>query len=131
VSPEPWRIRASALTPTVVINGPFGPYGHGSILPVIEIITRYVEKCIAKLQREDLKSLMPKQEAVDDFKRHRELFLKRTAWNSPCRSWFKGGRVDGPILMWPGSRLHFFEAVRYPRWEVCYPSHNPGRLELS
>jgi hypothetical protein len=103
-----------------VINGPFGPYGHGSILPVIEIITRYVEKCLYKMQTEDIKSFMPKQEAVDDFKRHRELFLKRTAWSSPCRSWFKGGKVDGPILMWPGSRLHFFDAMAHPRWEVSF-----------
>lgn len=101
-----------------VINGPFGPYGHGSILPVIEIISRYVEKFITKLQVQNVKSFWPKQEAVDDFKRHRELFLKRTAWSPPCRSWFKAGTVNGPILMWPGSRLHFFEAISDPRFEV-------------
>jgi hypothetical protein len=101
-----------------VINGPFGPYAHGSILPTIELITRYVEKFIVKLQTENIKGFSPKQEAVDDFRRHRELFLQRTAWSSPCRSWFKGGTVDGPIMMWPGSRLHFFEAIANPRWEV-------------
>jgi hypothetical protein len=101
-----------------VINGPFGPYGHGSILPIIEIITRYIEKFLTKLARENIKSFHPKQEAVDDFRCHRELFLLRTAWSSPCRSWFKGGTVDGPILMWPGSRLHFFEALAEPRFEV-------------
>ncbi|KAL2836227.1 putative dimethylaniline monooxygenase [Aspergillus pseudodeflectus] len=100
-----------------MINGPFGPYGHGSILPIIEIITRYIEKFLTKLARENIKSFYPKQEAVDDFRRHRELFLLRTAWSSPCRSWFKGGTVDGPILMWPGSRLHFFEALAEPRFE--------------
>ncbi|KAI9375098.1 putative dimethylaniline monooxygenase [Aspergillus egyptiacus] len=100
-----------------MVNGPFGPYGHGSILPIIEIITRYIEKFLAKLGRENMKSFQPKQEAVEDFKRHRELFLLRTAWSSPCRSWFKGGTVDGPILMWPGSRLHFFEALAEPRYE--------------
>ena len=101
-----------------MINGPFGPYGHGSILPTIEIITRYIEKFIIKLQTENVNSFIPTREAVDEFKRHRELFLKRTAWSSPCRSWFKGGTADGPIMMWPGSRLHFFEAMARPRWEV-------------
>jgi hypothetical protein len=110
--------RAVRLMCSLVINGPYGPYAHGSILPTIEIITRYVEKFIVKLQTENVKSFAPKQEAVDDFRQHRELFLKRTAWSSPCRSWFKGGKVDGPILMWPGSRLHFFEAIGNPRWEV-------------
>ncbi|KAL2837716.1 putative dimethylaniline monooxygenase [Aspergillus pseudoustus] len=100
-----------------MINGPFGPYGHGSILPIIEIITRYIEKFLIKLGRENVKSFYPKQQAVDDFRRHRELFLLRTAWSSPCRSWFKGGTVDGPIMMWPGSRLHFFEALAEPRYE--------------
>lgn len=106
------------LTRIQVINGPFGPYGHGSILPVIEVISRHIEAILSKVQIEDIKSFTPKQEAVDDFKQHRELFLKRTAWNSPCRSWFKGGKADGPIMMWPGSRLHFFEALKNPRWEV-------------
>jgi len=69
------------------------------------------------MQLEDVKSFVPKQAAVEDFKQHRELYLKRTAWDSPCSSWFKGGRVDGPIMMWPGSRLHFFEALQNPRWE--------------
>lgn len=105
-----------------MINGPFGPYGHGSILPVIEIITRHVEKLVTKFQQEDIKSFMPRQEAVDEFRRHRELFLKRTAWSSPCRSWFKGGKTDGPILMWPGSRLHFFRALQNPRFEVSVVS---------
>ncbi|OCK80948.1 FAD/NAD(P)-binding domain-containing protein [Lepidopterella palustris CBS 459.81] len=100
-----------------MINGPFGPYGHGSILPVIEMITRYIEKTLFKMQTEDIKSFVPKQAAVNDFKRHRELFLQRTAWSSPCRSWFKGGKAYGPILMWPGSRLHFFQALQRPRWE--------------
>ncbi|KEF52200.1 uncharacterized protein A1O9_11827 [Exophiala aquamarina CBS 119918] len=100
-----------------MINGPFGPYAHGSILPTIEITTRYVAKFIVKLQTEDVESFSPKQDAVDDFKRHREHFLKRTAWSSPCRSWFKGGTIDGPILMWPGSRIHFLEGIANPRWE--------------
>lgn len=100
--------------------GPFGPYGHGSVISSVEVIARHVEKIIKKFQREDIKSFMPKQEAVDAFKRHRELYLKRTVWDSPCRSWFKGGSIDGAIMMWPGSRLHFFEVLEHPRWEVSF-----------
>ncbi|KAF2498481.1 FAD/NAD(P)-binding domain-containing protein [Lophium mytilinum] len=97
--------------------GPFGPYGHGSVISSVEVITRHIEKIITKMQLEDVKSFAPRQAAVDDFKQHRELYLKRTAWDSPCRSWFKGGKADGPIMMWPGSRLHFFDALENPRWE--------------
>jgi len=102
----------------LVMLGPFGPYGHGSVIPAIEVITRYIEKVVKKMQFEDVKSFEPKQEAVDDFKQYRELFLKRTVWDSPCRSWFKGGKIDGPIMMWPGNRLHFFKVLENPRWEV-------------
>lgn len=98
--------------------GPFGPYGHGSVLPAIEVTTRYIEMVINKMQEEGIKSLYPKVNAVQDFKRHRELFLSRTVWDSPCRSWFKGGKIDGPIMMWPGNRLHFFKVLESPRWEV-------------
>lgn len=98
--------------------GPFGPYGHGSVIPAIEVTTRYIEKVVKKIQTEGIKSLTPKKEAVEDFKKHRELFLKRTVWDSPCRSWFKGGKIDGPIMMWPGNRLHFFKVLESPRWEV-------------
>lgn len=119
-APETYlSVTAPSLPNYFFINGPFGPYGHGSVLPIIEMQTRYLESLITKLQTQDVKSFVPKQAAVDDFKRHRELFLKRTAWNSPCRSWFKGGTVDGPIMMWPGSRLHFFEALQSVRFEVC------------
>ncbi|KAL5338350.1 hypothetical protein BJX70DRAFT_202212 [Aspergillus crustosus] len=100
-----------------MINGPFGPYGHGSILPIIEIITRYIEKFLLKLSLQNIKSFQPSQAAVTEFRRHRELFLLRTAWSSPCRSWFKGGTVDGPVMMWPGSRLHFFDVLKEPRFE--------------
>lgn len=58
-----------------------------------------------------------KEEAVADFVQHRRAFLPRTAWSSPCRSWFKQGTVDGEIMMWPGSRIHFFETMKTPRWE--------------
>lgn len=117
------------------MNGPFGPYGHGAILPVMEVITRHIEKIVTKMQTEDIKSFMPSQRATDDFKRHRELYLKRTAWSSPCRSWFKLGKIDGPIMMWPGSRLHMFHVMENPRWEVrqslCLVESIKDRLELS
>lgn len=111
-----------------MILGPFGPYGHGSVIPAVEAITRHLDVVIRKLQREGIRSLVPKEEAVAEFRRHRELFLKRTVWNAPCRSWFKIGGPDGPIMMWPGTRLHFFDVLLNPRWEVSPP--RPGRSGL-
>jgi hypothetical protein len=101
-----------------VILGPFGPYGHGSVIPAVEAITRYIEIVLRKFQIENIKSLVPKKEAVVDFRHHRELYLKRTVWDAHCRSWFKLGANGDAIMMWPGTRLHFFDVLLHPRWEV-------------
>ncbi|KAF2714425.1 FAD/NAD(P)-binding domain-containing protein [Pleomassaria siparia CBS 279.74] len=97
--------------------GPYGPLGHGSFMPLIEQWTRYIFTCITKLQTENLKSLSPKLTPSMHFRRHADLFLQRTAWTSPCRSWFKQGKTDGQAAIWPGSRLHFLEMLKQPRFE--------------
>ncbi|KAH6643680.1 hypothetical protein C7974DRAFT_407401 [Boeremia exigua] len=107
--------------------GPYGPLGHGSFMPLIEQWTRYMFACITKCQVEDIKSLAPKTQPAAQFRQHADLFLQRTAWTSPCRSWFKQGRVDGQAAVWPGSRLHFLKMMERPRfedYEIEYRSEN-------
>jgi hypothetical protein len=72
---------------------------------------------LRKMSEERVSSFAPTQDAVNDFAEHRRSFLPRTAWTSPCRSWFKQGTVDGEPMMWPGSRIHFFETLEKVRWE--------------
>lgn len=102
---------------STVFNGPFGPYGHGSFLPITETLSKHFLKMFDKMSSEGVTSFDPKEAAVADFAEHRRQFIPRTAWSSPCRSWFKQGTVDGEVMMWPGSRIHFFETMKYPRWE--------------
>lgn len=102
---------------TAVFNGPYGPYGHGSFLPITETVSKHFLQMLSKMSEEGVTSFDVKPEAVADFVQHRRQFLPRTAWSSPCRSWFKQGTVDGEIMMWPGSRIHFFETMKAPRWE--------------
>ncbi|KAF2745554.1 FAD/NAD(P)-binding domain-containing protein [Sporormia fimetaria CBS 119925] len=83
--------------------GPYGPLGHGSFMPLIEIWTKYMFNVIRKAQVENIKSFTPK--------------MSRTAWTSSCRSWFKQGKVDGQAAIWPGSRLHFLQMMSAPRYE--------------
>lgn len=101
----------------VVFNGPYGPYGHGSFLPITETVSRYLMQMLKKMSEEEVASFAPKEAAVADFAEHRAKFLPRTAWTSPCRSWFKQGTVDREPMMWPGSRIQFFETIATPRWE--------------
>ncbi|KAG8623647.1 hypothetical protein KVT40_008623 [Elsinoe batatas] len=97
--------------------GPYGPLGHGSFLPLIERWTQYIFKALHKCQVEHIRSISPKLGAARAFRQHADLFLRRTAWTSPCRSWFKQGRKDGQAAIYPGSRVHFFELLKDVRWE--------------
>lgn len=97
--------------------GPYGPLGHGSFTPLIEAWTRYMLAALTKAQTEHIKSLTPRPDAARAFRQHADLFLQRTAWTQPCSSWFKQGATHGQAAVWPGSRLHFLEALRCPRWE--------------
>lgn len=98
-------------------GGPYGPLGHGSFLPTIESYCRYFMQIIQKMQKEWIHSLTPKTEIVTTFKEHADLYLKRTAWTSGCSSWFKQGKIDGPLPMFPGSRLVYLELMQSPRYE--------------
>lgn len=97
--------------------GPYGPLGHGSFMPLIEAWTRYFFDMLRKAQVENIKSYAPKMHVSRQFRQHADHFLKRTAWTSPCRSWFKQGTVDGQVVIYPGSRLHHLELMSKPRYE--------------
>ena len=100
-----------------VFNGPFGPYGHGSILPILETLSKYFMTLLTKMSHERVSAFVPTQAAVNDFATHRRKFMPRTSWGGPCRSWFKQHTMDKEVMMWPGSRIHFFEALATPRFE--------------
>ncbi|KAI6884170.1 steroid monooxygenase [Hortaea werneckii] len=103
--------------------GPYGPLGHGSFMPLIERWTEYMLDIIHKAQEENIKSLTPRLDISRQFRQHADLFLRRTAWTSPCRSWFKQGKADGQAAIYPGSRLHFLHLlskVRYEDYEMEY-----------
>lgn len=84
---------------------------------LIEKWTKYMFKCINKIQLENIKSIAPKAEASRQFRQHADLFLQRTSWTSPCASWFKQGKTDGQAAIWPGGRVHYLELMSDVRWE--------------
>ncbi|KAI8948942.1 hypothetical protein F4801DRAFT_580981 [Xylaria longipes] len=112
------------------IMGPNAPIGHGSVFTLAEHISRYITRAIHKCQVEGIKAICPSEAAVADFHEHITSFMPRTSWAASCSSWFKGGKVDGPVTaLHPGSRIHFFhmlERFRGEDWEYVYdhPSGN-------
>ena len=98
--------------------GPNAPIGHGSVLPIVEHAAKYMIRMIHKCQVERLKSVAVHPEAAEDFTKFTDEYMKLTAWSSHCRSWFKNGEVDGPIVaLHPGSRIHWFHMLDQPKFE--------------
>ncbi|KAH0835350.1 putative sterigmatocystin biosynthesis monooxygenase stcW [Fonsecaea pedrosoi] len=130
---EQWKDKPAAYLSLAVPNfpnhfRPNAPIGHGSVLPIIEHATKYIIRVLHKCQTQGIKSVTPKQQAVKDFTQHTEEFMQRTAWSSHCRSWFKNGKIDGPVVaLHPGSRIHWFhmlDSVRHEDYEWTTFDHN-------
>ncbi|KAJ3554994.1 hypothetical protein NM688_g2817 [Phlebia brevispora] len=90
--------------------GPNSCIGTSSFLPMIEHEVGFAVQAAIKLQRERIKTIEVKPEAVADF--------DETVFAEPVRSWYKAGAVTGRVVgLWPGSGLHCMRALKNPRWE--------------
>nr|KMM67448.1 monooxygenase [Coccidioides posadasii RMSCC 3488] len=120
-----WENRAESYISVSVSNvpnyfmygGPYSPVAQGSILPILTLLSNHFIQVIKKMRKEHIRRLSPKESAMRDFVEHASVYLQRTAWADPCSSWFKQGKIDGNIVMWPGSRLAFFDLIKEPKYE--------------
>ncbi|KIJ44722.1 hypothetical protein M422DRAFT_207723 [Sphaerobolus stellatus SS14] len=98
--------------------GPNSAVGSGSLLVLMEREIEYIIKIIGKAQKERLKSIEVKKEAVDDFDEYLDTYFQQTVYSQKCRSWYKMGKEEGRVAgLWPGSTLHALLAFKNPRWE--------------
>ena len=84
-------------------------------------------------QTENIHAFSPKREAVEDFLAHAQQIMKQTVWaDNGCRSWYKKGTTDpDALILWPGSGLHFIEALAEPRyddWDIVYGGSGGNRF---
>ena len=82
---------------------------------MLQLLDRY--------QTENISSFAPKAEAVQDFMAHARAFMRHTVWAEDCRSGYKSHSYDRTPSMWPGSTLHYVEALRELRaddWDIRY-----------
>ncbi|OAL53149.1 FAD/NAD(P)-binding domain-containing protein [Pyrenochaeta sp. DS3sAY3a] len=104
--------------------GPNCPVGNGPVLVAIEAQADYMLKMIDRWQTENMHSFSPKEVAVQDFVDFTANFMIDTVWNQECRSWYKKGSASGRVsALWPGSTLHYLEAmsvVRADDWDIRY-----------
>lgn len=120
-------VAAPQMPNYMTVHGPYGPLGQGSAMPMIDLFIKYILQMIQHIQEEDVKSVTPKQEVIDQYAEHADLFNDRTVWNAPCRSWFKGNKVDGRIMLHPGTRNQYMMMMSKPRlqdYDFEYRSKN-------
>ncbi|TDL19261.1 FAD/NAD(P)-binding domain-containing protein [Rickenella mellea] len=98
--------------------GPNSAVGSGSLLAIIEAEVEYAVAVVRKMQRERIRSVEVKREAVKDFDEYLEAYFPTTVYSEKCRSWYKMGQEEGRVVgLWPGSCLHAIRAMANPRWE--------------
>ncbi|KAI0812627.1 hypothetical protein BC629DRAFT_949981 [Irpex lacteus] len=98
--------------------GPNSAVGSGSLLALIEAEVDYAVQVALKMQRERIKRIMVRREAVEDYGEYIESYFKATVYSEKCRSWYKMGKEEGRVVgLWPGSCLHALRALANPRWE--------------
>ncbi|KAI0653122.1 FAD/NAD-P-binding domain-containing protein [Cubamyces menziesii] len=113
--------------------GPNSAIASGTLISLIEYQIGYAVQATAKLQRERLKSIEVKAEAVKDFDDYIEAYFPKTVFADKCRSWYKLGKEEGRVVgLWPGSTLHGIRALMHPRWEdFSYERADPVKNRLN
>ncbi|KAL2833548.1 hypothetical protein BJY01DRAFT_259862 [Aspergillus pseudoustus] len=98
--------------------GPNSVISNGSLVLGIQATAVYIYRWLHKLQTEHVRSFTVHQDATDEYNQHMQTYLARTVWTRNCRSWYKRGTVDGPVVaVYGGTTFHFMEAIKEPRWE--------------
>lgn len=97
--------------------GPNWPVENGSVMGPLYYVSLYAMQCISKMQTEYVSSFTPKQSITDDFNEHCQEWVRHTVWVEECRSWYKNNDTGRVNAIWPGSSLHYIEAIKSPRWE--------------
>ncbi|KAL7627403.1 hypothetical protein AAE478_001596 [Parahypoxylon ruwenzoriense] len=110
---------------TLTFLGPYTPVSNGPTLIAIESQADYICSFIDRYQTEpSIHSFWPKRIACEEFKQHVASAMDRLVWTDRCRNSHNNHSIGGRVpTTWPGSTLHYLEAIREPRvedWEIKY-----------
>ncbi|KAG4414007.1 hypothetical protein IFR04_012874 [Cadophora malorum] len=121
-------LAASDMPNYFIMTGPNAVAGHGSLIEVMNWTSDYFVKWIKKIATEDIKSVVPKEEAVEAFNQYGDEVLKTLVWTSDCKSWYKRGTVDGRVTaLFGGTNILYkrlIEQIRGEDFNIEYRSRN-------
>lgn len=91
-----------------MVNGPNAPISHGSVPSTMSWTCDYLLRWVMRMNREGIKTVAVKKEAVEDFNEWSQEVLKGTVWSGKCRTLYKNGRDGGRVTgVYAGSMMHF------------------------
>ncbi|GAD93961.1 hypothetical protein AN0025.2 [Paecilomyces variotii No. 5] len=129
VDPESYLSVAARDMPNYfMFLGPNAVIAHGSLLESINWTADYVVKWLHKVATENIKSIMPKSEVVDELIQYGDQIHKTLIWTDSCTSWFKRNIPNGRVTAaFAGSALlfrHLISSIRAEDFEINYRGHN-------
>lgn len=66
--------------------GPNATIGHGSLIYSLDWTAEWMIQWLRKMAREDVSSVSPKQEVVDELVRYGDEVMKTLTWTGNCKS---------------------------------------------
>ncbi|KAL5333087.1 hypothetical protein BJX70DRAFT_406539 [Aspergillus crustosus] len=105
---------------------------HGSLLAAMDTTANLILRWCRKILSEHIKRICVRQDVFGEYNVNTQEALKRTVWTGGCRSWFKGGKINGPVTaMYAGSIIHYkeiLESFRTEDFDIQYRSPNRFRF---
>ena len=101
----------------LIYAGPTFPVENGSVIGPLLGVSEYLIQMLKKMQGENIKSIMPKQDVTDLYNEHTQEWIKHTIWKDDCRSWYKNNETGRVNAVFPGSSLHYMRVIETPRYE--------------
>ncbi|KAI3002567.1 hypothetical protein CBS147346_5793 [Aspergillus niger] len=117
-------IGISEFPNTFTMLGPYTPVSNGPTMVAIEAQADYICSFIDRYQTEPIHSMALKRDVCAEFKEHVGSFMQKAVWTDNCRNSHNNHAIGGRVpTTWPGSTLHYLEAMREPRaddWDIKY-----------
>ena len=69
-----------------LVAGPNIALSNGSLILMFEKVVEYIAKAVKKIQREGIKAMVVKKDAVDDFREYADNFFTKTVFATKVHS---------------------------------------------
>ena len=111
--------------------GPNCPVGNGPVLIAAEQQVSYIVQMLSKFQKENIRSFRVRSDVTDAFNSWKDDYMKHMVWTDGCRSWYQEDSSSNRVAaLWPGSTLHYLEAIERDRKSTRLNSSNSGESRM-